>query len=198
MRQRLGVLSVWGYNTATILAGLGVGGIAVIGDRPVLIGDVCRFGDRTGTVMHIGLRSTRIRTPDRTIISVPNSQFSSMPLENISGRDKIWFHPTLNLRRDTTSSQLLQILAAFREVLASHPQVETGKMPVRFIGVGPYSLDVEVVAYVTTADYEEFVALQQELLIEMLRAVENAGTALAVPLQESFVAPRSQDPDQPR
>jgi len=210
----LGVLSVWGYNTTTILAGLGVGGIAValaaqktiedlfggiavIGDRPVLVGDVCRFGERTGTVMHIGLRSTRIRTPDRTIISVPNSQFSSMPLENISGRDKIWFHPTLNLRRDTTSGQLLQILDSFREVLAAHPQVETGKMPVRFIGVGPYSLDVEVVAYITTADYEDVIALQQELLIEMLRAVEHAGTALAVPIQENFVAPRPQDSNQP-
>ncbi len=205
----LGVLSFWGYNTTTILAGLGVGGIAValaaqktiedlfggiavIGDRPVLVGDVCRFGDRTGTVMHIGLRSTRIRTADRTIISVPNSQFSSMPLENISARDKIWFHPSLNLRRDTTSSQLQQILASFREILASHAQVETGKIPVRFIGVGPYSLDVEVVAYVTTADYDEFVAVQQQLLIELLRAVEQAGTALAVPLQESFVAPPAQ------
>ena len=98
----LGVLSAWGYNTSTILAGLGVGGLAialaaqktienlfggisVIGDRPVLVGDVCRFGDRTGEIMHIGLRSTRIRTADRTIISVPNGQFSSMPLENIWG-----------------------------------------------------------------------------------------------------------------
>ncbi len=84
----LGVFSAWGYNTSTIIAGLGVGGLAValaaqktienlfggisvIGDRPVLVGDLCRFGDRTGTVMHIGLRSTRIRTPDRTVISVP-------------------------------------------------------------------------------------------------------------------------------
>ncbi len=105
----LGVLSAWGFNTSTILAGLGVGGLAmalaaqktienlfggisVIGDRPVLVGDICRFGDRIGTVMHIGLRSTSIRTPDRTVISVPNAQFSSMVLENISGRDKIWFH----------------------------------------------------------------------------------------------------------
>ena len=56
------------------------GGISVIGDRPVLVGDVCRFGNETGTVMHIGLRSTRIRTADRTIISIPNSQFSSMAL----------------------------------------------------------------------------------------------------------------------
>jgi len=204
----LSVLSAWGYNTSTILAGIGVGGLAValaaqktienlfgglsvIGDRPVLVGDVCRFGDRTGTVMHIGLRSTRIRTPDRTIISVPNGQFSSMALENISGRDKIWFHPTLNLRRDTTSDQLLRVLSSFREILTGHPKVETGNIPVRFIGVGPYSLDIEVVAYVTTADYDEFLALQQELLLKMLQAVEQAGTALAVPLQESFELQRA-------
>lgn len=205
----LSVLSVWGYNTTTILAGLGVGGLAValaaqktienlfggisvIGDRPVLVGDVCRFGDRVGTVMHIGLRSTRIRTPDRTIISVPNAQFSSMELENISGRDKIWFHPTLNLRRDTKSEQLLEVLSSFRKILADQPKVETGKLPVRFIGVGPYSLDVEVVAYVNTSDYDEFLALQQELLLKLLQAVERAGTALAVPLQESFNSQRAQ------
>ncbi len=204
----LGILSAWGYNTSTILAGLGVGGLAialaaqktienlfggisVIGDRPVLVGDVCRFGDRTGTVMNIGLRSTRIRTPERTIISVPNAQFSSMELENISGRDKIWFHPTLNLRRDTTSDQLLQVLSSFRQILTSHPKVETGKMPVRFIGVGAYSLDVEVVAYVTTSDYDEFLELQQQLLLKMLQAVEQAGTALAVPLQERFESQRA-------
>ena len=207
----LSVLSVWGYNTSTILAGLGVGGlavalaaqktienlfggIAVIGDRPVLVGDDCRFGDRTGTVIHIGLRSTRIRTPERTIISVPNGQFSSMAIENISGRDKIWFHPTINLRRDTTSDQLLQVLASIREILTGHPKVETGKLPVRFIGVGAYSLDLEVAAFVTTSDYEEFLALQQELLLQMLRAVEHAGTSLAVPLQERFEAQRAAPP----
>ena len=199
----LSILSAWGYNTSTILAGLGVGGLAValaaqktienlfggvsvIGDRPVLVGDVCRFGDRTGTVMHIGLRSTRIRTPERTIISVPNSQFSSMTLENISGRDKIWFHPVLNLRRDTTSDQVLQVLASFREILAGNPKVEVGKIPVRFIGVGAYSLDIEVLAYVMTPDYDEFLGIQQDLLLKMLQAVEKAGAALAVPLQENF------------
>ncbi|HLK47248.1 MAG TPA: mechanosensitive ion channel family protein [Bryobacteraceae bacterium] len=199
----LSVLSAWGYNTSTILAGLGVGGLAValaaqktienlfggisvIGDRPVLVGDVCRFGDRVGEVMHIGLRSTRIRTPDRTIISVPNGQFSSMTLENISGRDKIWFHPTLNLRRGTTSDQLLAVLSSVRDILARNPKVETGRIPVRFVGVGQSSLDVEVVAYIKTADYDEFLGMQQELLLQMLQAVENAGTALAVPIQESF------------
>lgn len=199
----LSVLSAWGYNTSTILAGLGVGGLAValaaqktienlfgglsvIGDRPVLVGDACRFGDRTGTVMHIGLRSTRIRTPERTIISVPNGQFSSMPLENISGRDKIFLHPTLNLRRDTTSEQLMRVLSSIGEVLKGHSKIEPGTTPVRFIGVGPYSLDIEVAVYVITPDYDEFLAIQQELLIKMLQAVEGAGTGLAVPLQETF------------
>jgi MscS family membrane protein len=207
----LGVVGAWGYNTSTILAGLGVGGLAValaaqktienlfggisvIGDRPVLVGDVCRFGNETGTVIHIGLRSTRIRTADRTIISIPNSQFSSMALENISSRDKIWFHPTFNLRRDTTSDQLLEVLSSVREILKAHPKVETGNLPVRFVGVGSYSLDVEVVAYINTADYDEFLALQQELLLRMLQAVERAGTALAVPLQEAFKLPPAQQP----
>ena len=199
----LSVISAWGYNTTTILAGLGVGGLAValaaqktienlfggvsvIGDRPVLVGDVCRFGDRTGTVMHIGLRSTRIRTPERTIISVPNAQFSSMPLENISGRDKIWFHPTFNLRRDTTSEQMSRVLASLGAILAGRDNVEVGAIPVRFIGVGTYSLDVEVTAYVKTSNFDEFLAIQQELLLAMLQAIERAGTALAVPLQENF------------
>jgi Mechanosensitive ion channel len=76
------------------------------------------------------------------------------------------------------------VLSSLREILKTHPKVEAGNLPVRFVGVGPYSLDVEVVAYVNTADYDEFLALQQELLLRMLQAVEKAGTALAVPLQE--------------
>lgn len=194
----LAVLSAWGYNTTTILAGLGVGGIAValaaqktienlfggisvIGDRPVLVGDFCRFGNRVGTVTDIGLRSTRIRTLDRTIVSVPNGQFSTMELENFSSRDKIWFHQTLSLRHDTSAQQMRQVLASIRDILKQNPKVETGDLPVRFVGIGTYSLDIEVFAYVLTPDFDEFLGIQQELLLDLLRAVERAGTALAVP-----------------
>jgi MscS family membrane protein len=140
------------------------------------------------------LRSTRIRTPDRTVISVPNGQFATMTLENISGRDKIWFHPILNLRRDTTSDQMLRVLESCREILSGHPKVEAGKIPVRFVGVGAYSLDIEVMAYVKTSDHDEFLAIQQDLLLQLLRAVEQAGTSLAVPLQESFEPQREPRP----
>ncbi|HLI86055.1 MAG TPA: mechanosensitive ion channel family protein [Bryobacteraceae bacterium] len=204
----LSVASAWGYNTSGILAGLGVGGLAfalaaqktienlfggisVIGDRPVLVGDFCRFGDRQGTVSHIGLRSTRIRTLDRTIISIPNGQFSAMELENFSVRDKIWFHPALSLRRDTTAEQMLRVLGSVERILKEHPKVETGALPVRFVGVAAGALNVEVFAYVKTGDGDEFLAIQQELLLKILQAVEQAGTALALPVQENVSPPQS-------
>ncbi len=201
----LAVLSAWGYNTTTILAGLGVGGIAIalaaqktienlfggisiIGDRPVLVGDFGRFGKYVGTIMHIGLRSTRIRTLDRTVVSVPNGQFSAMELENFSARDKIWFHQTLGLRRDTTLEQLRRVLSSIRDVLKQNSKVEIGDIPVRFVGIGTYSLDIEIFAYVLTPDFDQFLGIQQELLLELMRAVERAGTGLAVPLYESLNA----------
>jgi MscS family membrane protein len=159
------------------------GGVSVISDRPVSVGDFCKFGDRVGTVEDIGLRSTRIRTLDRTVVTVPNSQFSSMMLENFNKRDKMWFHLTLNLRRDTTPEQVRTLLDAVTKILKEHPRVEEGSLPVRFIGVGSYSLDLEIFAYVLTPSFDEFLKLQQELLLAILDAVEAAGTALALPTQ---------------
>ncbi len=205
------LLSAWGYNTTTILAGLGVGGLAialaaqktvenlfggvsVISDRPVVVGDLCRFGDRTGVVEDIGLRSTRIRTPDRTLISVPNAQFSAMTLENFSKKDKMWLHFVLNLRRDTTPDQVRAVLSSIGRTLIGHQNIETGAVPVRFVGVGTYSLDVEVDVYVLTQDGNEYLRMQQELLLKILDAVEAAGTALALPTQASIAYQASSNP----
>jgi len=197
------ILSNWGYNATTIVAGLGVGGVAValaaqktienlfggvavITDRPVAVGEFCRFGERVGTVEDIGLRSTRIRTLDRTLVIVPNGQFSTMTLENFSKRDKMWFHFMLNLRRDTTPDQVRQLLQSITRALTEHPKAETGPLPVRFVGVGTYSLDLEVFAYITTRDGDEFLKIQQELFLRILDEVEAAGTALAVPTQAYY------------
>jgi MscS family membrane protein len=194
------VLGSWGYNTTTILAGLGVGGVAialaaqktienlfggvaVITDRPVAVGDFCRFGDSVGTVEDVGLRSTRIRTLNRTLVTVPNGEFSAMTLENFSKRDKMWFHITLNLRRDTLPDQVRGLLQAITRMLKEHSKVEVGPLPVRFIGVGTYSLDLEIFAYVLTRDFDEFLRIQQDLLLWILDAVQSAGTTLAVPTQ---------------
>jgi MscS family membrane protein len=132
------------------------------------------------------LRSTRIRTLNRTLVTVPNAEFSAMTLENFSKRDKMWFHITLNLRRDTRPDQVRTLLESITRVLNEHPKVEIGSLPVRFVGVGTYSLDVEVFAYVLTPNYDEFLQIQQELLLWILDGVQAAGTALAVPTQAYF------------
>jgi MscS family membrane protein len=207
----IAVLSSWGYNTNTVLAGLGIGGVAialaaqktienlfggvaVVSDQPVFVGDFCKFGDSVGTVEDIGLRSTRIRTLDRTLVTIPNAQFSSMSLENYSRRDKMLFHPMLNLRRDTTPEQVRSILDAIKRILANNKRIETGAFPVRFVGVGSYSLDVEVFAYILTGDGDEFLRMQQELLLEILDAISAAGTALALPTQASVTYSPNYEP----
>jgi MscS family membrane protein len=197
------LLSSWGYNTTTIVAGLGVGGIAialaaqktienffggvaVVSDRPVAVGDFCKFGDRMGTVEDIGLRSTRIRSIERTLVTVPNGQFSSMTLENFDRRDKMLFHFMLNVRRDTKPDQVRELLTSVAKILTENPKLEAGALPVRFVGVGTYSLDLEIFVYVLTRDGDEFMKIQQDLYLRILDAVEAAGTALALPTQATI------------
>jgi len=197
------VLRAWGYNTNTILAGLGVGGLAValaaqktienlfggisvITDRPVLVGDLCQFGGQMGTVEDIGLRSTRIRTNDRTVVTVPNSSFSTMTLENYSRRDRLWFHPTLQLRRETTSDQVREMMDLLDKMLREHPMIDVGGVPIRFTKIGDQSLQLEIFAYVRTADGDEFLKVQTELLLRFLDASAERGIGFAIPLVESF------------
>jgi MscS family membrane protein len=197
------VLTAWGYNTTTLLAGLGIGGVAlalasqktienlfgsvaVISDRPVSVGDFCKFGSTMGTVEDIGLRSTRIRTLDRTLVTVPNGSFSTMTLENFDRKDKQLFHVTLNLKRDTTPDQVRAVLQSITKLLKGNPKFETGALPVRFVGIGAYSLDIEIFIYVLTLDGDEFMKIQQDLFLAIMDAVEAAGTALAVPTQATI------------
>jgi MscS family membrane protein len=201
----LATLSSWGYNTTALLAGLGVGGLAialaaqktienlfgglaVATDRPVLVGDYCRYGDKFGTVEDIGLRSTRIRTQERTVVTIPNGQFASLEIENFARRDKIFFHPILNLRRDTTPEQLRTLIAGLRDILLAHPKIDPDPARVRFIGIGQYSLDVEIFAYMQTTDFDQSLIAREELLLSILDLVERTGTALALPSQLNIVA----------
>jgi MscS family membrane protein len=209
------VLTAWGYNTTTLLAGLGIGGVAialasqktienlfgsvaVISDRPVSVGEFCKFGSSMGTVEDIGLRSTRIRTLDRTLMTIPNGSFSTMTIENFDRKDKTLFHVTLNLKRDTTPAQVRSVLESITQLLKANPKFETGVMPVRFVGIGTYSLDIEIFIYVLTLDGDEFNKIQQDLFLAILDAVEAAGTALAVPTQATIAyQPQPESPGVP-
>jgi len=199
------LLTYFNVNVTAALAGLGVGGIAValaaqktlenviggvsiIADQVVRVGTFVKVGATMGTVEDIGLRSTRIRTMDRSLVSIPNGQISNERLEDMSSRDKFWLHPVLSLRYETTASQMRSVLGAIRNLLLEHPRVEQDSVRVRFLGFGSSSLDVEVFAYVSVFDFGSFLEIQEELLLRIMDAVQAAGTRMALPSQTTYVA----------
>ncbi|MGZ7057170.1 MAG: mechanosensitive ion channel family protein, partial [Candidatus Angelobacter sp.] len=201
----LAVLSNLGFNMSTALAGLGIGGIAigfgaqktienlfggvsVLGDEVFRVGDVCRFGDRTGVVEDIGLRSTRIRTDERTLVAIPNGTVATINLENLSRRDKILFKTSLGLRPETKADHLRFVLAEIRRLLYSHPKVETKTVRVRLTDITGSSLSVEVFSYILTRDFNEFAAVREDLLLRMLDVMEDSGGGLALPSQTLYLS----------
>jgi MscS family membrane protein len=187
------------------LAGLGVGGIAValaaqktlenviggmslIFDRAVTEGDFLKVGDTVGSVDHVGLRSTRIRTLDRTVVTVPNGQIANMSLETLSARDTFWFHPTIGLRYETTPEQLQTVVRNVRALMSARKDVEHETLRVRFVRMNVYSLDVEVFAYLRARDWNHFLEIQEGLLFAITGIVAKAGTEIAFPSQTMYVA----------
>lgn len=190
------ILDNWGFNMTTIIAGLGVGGIAValaaqqtianvfggisvIGDAPVMVGDFGNFGGVIGTVEDIGLRSARIRTLARTIVSIPNSSFAGMNLENYAVRDKILFNPTFQIKRSTPKDQIRQLMKAIGETLGSKKQIEVGPTPVRISAYSAASFTIEIFAYVLTSDIDEYYKHQADLFLALDEAVAASGVELA-------------------
>ena len=199
----LATLGILGFNLTTVLAGLGIGGIAiafaaqktlenlfggisVLADEVIRVGDSCRFGDRVGTVEDISLRSTRIRTIERTQLSIPNGALATMNIENLTRRDKILFNPTLGVRCETTADQLRFLLAEIRRMLYEHPKVETDTARIRFASFDNSALSLEVFSYVLTRDYAEFTAIREDVLLRILDIVDKSGSGFAFPSQTLY------------
>ncbi len=201
----LASLDSFGFDVTALIAGLGVGGLAIalaaqktlenlfggatlIADRPVQVGDFCRFGDKVGTVEEIGMRSTRIRTLERTIITVPNAEFSSLQLENFGKRDMMKFGPRLGLVYATTPDQLRYVLVEIRRMLYAHPKVENEPARVRFVNFGDSSLDIDIFAYVAATDFSEYLGIAEDLNLRIMDIVAASGSSFAFPSTTTYVA----------
>jgi MscS family membrane protein len=199
----LSILAIMGFNLTTVLAGLGIGGIAiafaaqktlenlfggisVLADDVIRVGDYCRFADRTGSVEDIGLRSTQVRTDARTQLSIPNGALATMSIENFTRRDKIQFAPVLAIRCETSADQLRYLLAEIRRMLYAHPKVESGSATIRFANFDASSLRIEISSYILTRDSNEFIAIREDLLLRIMEIVENSGTGFAFPSQTLY------------
>ena len=194
------VLSYLGYPVASLIAGLGIGGLALalaaqktvenlfgafsIGvDQPFRVGDTVKVEDFQATVERIGLRSTRFRTLDRTIVTIPNGRLADSRIESYSARDRTRLSAIIGLVYGTTEAQVREILQGFQRVLKAQPKLFPEGMTVLLRGLGASSLDIEVTAQFQTGDYAEFQAIRQEVLLQFLGVVEDAGTAVAFPTQ---------------
>lgn len=201
-----------GADLIPLLAGLGLGGLALalaaqstianfigglilLANKPVEVGDFCRYGEdpspdwlRIGTVEEINWLSTRLRGIDRTVTTIPNAAFASMHIVNLTKRDQRLVRTTLQLRYETTPEQMRFILVRLRELLLGHPRVSPDPARARFVGYGAYSKDIEIFCYLTCAEQNEFLAIQEDLLLRIEDTVKEAGSGFAFPSQTAYLA----------
>lgn len=198
------LLSELGYSVTSLVAGLGIGGLAValaarstlenlfgafsIGaDQPFREGDFVKIEDFVGTVETVGLRSTRIRTLDRTVITLPNGKLADTRVESFAPRDRIRLACDLGLVYGTTSQQMRDVLAGLEKILRQHPKIFPDAVIVRFKELGSSSLNIEVMAWFQTSDYGEFQTIRQDVLLQFMTVVEGCGSSFAFPTQTVHV-----------
>lgn len=198
------VLNELGFKVASLLAGVGIGGIAValaaqktlehllgsvaIGvDQIFRPGDFVRVEDFVGTVEQIGLRSTRFRTLDRTVITIPNGRLADMRTETFAVRDRLRLYANLGLVYGTTAAQLRAVLRGVEAALRAQPKLFPDGVSVRFTELKDSALNVEVSAWFQTSDWNEFTAIRQEVLLQLMAVVEEAGTSFAFPTRTVHV-----------
>ncbi|MCW1887345.1 mechanosensitive ion channel family protein [Luteolibacter flavescens] len=186
-----------GINVGAILAGLGIGGLALalagkrtvedlfagvtlVVDQPARVGDFCKFGSNSGTIEDIGIRSTRVRTADRTLVTIPNAKLCELPIENVAMRDRILLKTVIALSYDTNPAQMRSILASITSLLAERKEIAPGNR-VRFIEFTESALNLEVFAYVVTRDFNEFLKVREEIYLGIMDIVAGSGSGFASP-----------------
>lgn len=201
----LAVLAAGGYPVGTLLAGLGIGGLAIafgaqktienvfgslslVVDQPFRVGDFVSVDNFVGTVEDIGLRSTRFRTLDRTLISIPNGKLAEQRLESYEARDRMRLATTLAIRYGTTHTQMQAVLDGVERVLREHPKIWPDAITVKFKALAESALEIEVAAWFAVATWSEFQQCRQEVLLRFMQVVEGAGTAFAFPTRTVHIA----------
>ncbi|MFP9115537.1 mechanosensitive ion channel family protein [Flavobacterium sp. RHBU_3] len=201
----ISLLGAVGFDVTTWLAALGIGGLALalgaqktmenfvgsvslIADQTIRVGDFCQVGEIKGTVESIGMRSTRLRTLRRTVVTIPNGQFANVNVENYAHRDRFLFNPVWEFRMETTPDQLRFLLVEIRNVLYAHPKVNNDPAKVRFTGMSANGFEIEIFAYIEATNLDVSQEIQEDVLLRILDVVAQSGTDFAYPSQTLYMA----------
>jgi MscS family membrane protein len=170
-----------------------LGAFSIAADRPFREGDMVKIEDFTGVVESIGLRSTRFRTYDRTLITMPNGKLADMRVESLAARDRIRLTCTVGLVYSTTAQQMRTVLTGLESVLRAHPKIWPDEIVVRLRELAASSLDIEVWAWFQIKTRPEFMLIRQEVLLSFMEVVEKSGTSFAFPTRTVIL--QSDPPD---
>jgi MscS family membrane protein len=210
------LLTIAGVNVTALVTGLGIGGVAlalasqktladlfggisIVMRGAVRVNDACNVAGKSGTVEEIGISALRLRTLDRSVISIPNSKVAEMELENYSMRDQFWIHQTFTLRFDTSHTTVRKVLDDIFAILTHRPDIDESSARIRIVRLTPAGPEIEVFAYYNKpgSDYNSFLAEQETIILEMMRLIEEAGTSMTSPIGiVSLDSEQSRPPEQ--
>jgi MscS family membrane protein len=202
------IIGEWGYDVSGLIAGLGLGGLAVslaaqdtianvfgfsaiVADRPFVVGEVIKTPDVEGTVEHVGLRSTRVRQPDQALVTLPNSKLVSSAILNWSRLSKRWLNLTLRIDYNANSQQIQSLIERLRTTLAEREHVETDSVVVFFTNFGDQALEVLVRCYIMLPDWTDFSREKEAINLEIMRIIEELDLSIALPNRTVFIENRS-------
>ena len=202
------ILTITGVDTRTALAGVGIGGVAIafgaqktvenllggvflLTDKALAVGDSCCISNRVGTVEDITLRSVRLRTAEQSLLSIPAGVLSQANIENFATRDKILAQANLRLRYGTTEDQVRSVLEGVRKLLVENPKIESETARIRLVAFGDSAIELELFAYVLTPDYLQFLCVREDLLLQVAAVVESSGSGFAMPTQFIYLESKS-------
>ena len=192
-----------GYNVSTILQGLGIGGLAfalaaqdtianlfgsivVAIDQPFKIGETVKIGANTGLVEDIGLRSTKLRLPDKSLVVIPNKSVASEAITNLSRFTGRRVEQVLGLTYDTNPAQMEEVVQEIRQLIEREREVDASSVHVYFRDYNTSSLDIWLAYNTKDADFAKHMVLRQRLNLAFMRAVESRGLAFAFPSQTVY------------
>lgn len=194
----------WDYDLGALLTGLGLGGLAlalaaqetianlfggitIMVDKPFVIGDWIQTPDVEGTVEDIGFRSTRIRTFDQALVTVPNSGLAKSNITNWSrmGKRKVSFN--FSVTYDTTAQQLELLLSRIRDMLEGHPGIHHDTIFVNFDSFGENGLDILIYFFTKATDRKGYLDVKEDVNLRLMHILDELGIKLAYPSVSVYV-----------
>ncbi len=204
------ILQNLGYSVGSLLAGLGIGGVAVAMaskdtianlfgslvvflDKPFHIGDWIEMGNVEGTVEEVGLRTTRVRTFANSLVTVPNLKFTSNTINNWSRMKKRRIKMTVGVECSASPEQMDELVIKLREIIDKDKKIRNDFYLVNFDNLGPSSFDIFIYCFTETTNWAEFLQAKQEFLLEIVKCVRGLGLDFAYPTQSLHVASLPED-----